>query len=478
MDLPPHFGEGGIKTPRKKMKIEISNHLAVTEIPAELSYAIREKLTMQNPKWIENDRRGFSNYQTPRLLRFYEQSSHGGLIVPRGFGMQLVGLCKAYSVRPKYDDRRRTLPDVEFGFDAQLRPYQDDAVRDMLKHPQGVLSSPTGSGKTVMGLKLVAERKQPCLVICHTRELLNQWIDRIESFLGVPRDEIGVIGGGKKKVGDRITVGLFQSLYKCAEEISPSFGHVVVDECHRTPSRTFTEAVQAFDAKYLTGLSATPWRRDRLSRLIFLYLGDICHQIEPGTLHDTGDVLKADVVTRQTDFRTSLDPSSQYSRMLSELCEDPSRNRLISADVVQETRNSDGICLVLSDRKSHCQTLQAMLADEFGTDAEVLTGDLPNKKRAEVIDRLNAGEIKVLISTTALLSEGFDCKGLSTLFMATPIKFSGRVIQCAGRVLRPAPGKSKAKIYDYADMNVGPLAGSARSRKRVYSQFQTCQPVK
>jgi len=454
-----------------EMKIKISNHLELSEIPADLSHEIREKLTLQNPKWIENEKRGFSNYQTPRFIRCYE-SFHGGFLVPRGFGRQLVNLCRAYNVTPTFDDQRRVLPEVEFTFSAQLRPYQTTAVGDMLKHTQGVLSSPTGSGKTIMALKLIAERKQPCLVICHTRELLNQWIDRIESFLGVPKDEIGIIGGGKKKIGDRITVALVQSLIKRTAEVSPFIGHLLVDECHRTPSRTFTEAVQAFDAKYLTGLSATAYRRDKLSRLIFLYLGDVCHQIEPGTLHETGDVLRAEIITRETDFRTGLDPSAEYSRMLSELCADAERNNLIASDVAQETRNGEGVCLVLSDRKSHCQTLQSILADDFKLSTDVLTGSLSTMKRAEIIERLNAGEIKILIATGQLIGEGFDCKGLSTIFLTTPIKFSGRVLQYIGRVLRPAPGKDKARVFDYIDVNVGALVASARARQRAYESIE------
>ncbi|MDD2389007.1 MAG: DEAD/DEAH box helicase [Desulfobacterales bacterium] len=452
------------------MKIRISNHLELAEIPDSLPHAIREKLTLTNPKWIENDRRGFSNYQTPRLLRFYTALSHGGLIVPRGFGRQLVNLCRAYGVSPIYVDQRRVLSEVDFTFSAQLRPYQTTAVQDMLKHTQGVLSAPTGSGKTIMALKIIAERRQPCLIVVHTRELLNQWRDRIVSFLGVPKDEIGIIGGGKKKIGGRITVGLVQSLYKCAAEVSDRFGHVVVDECHRTPSRTFTECVTSFDCKYLTGLSATCYRRDKLSRLIFLSLGDICHKIEPGTLQKTGDVLRAEIVTRETDFRTDLNPSVEYSKMLSELCADAERNNLIASDVARETRKAEGVCLVLSDRKTHCETLQSILADDFRTPSTVLTGGLSTKKRAEIIKQLNAGNIKVLISTTSLLSEGFDCQSLTTLFMATPIRFSGRVIQCAGRVLRPAPGKTKARVFDYIDTNIGPLRASATARRYTYEK--------
>ena len=93
-------------------------------------------------------------------------------------------------------------------------------------------------------------------------------------------------------------------------------------------------------------------------------------------------------------------------------------------------------------------------------------------KRAEIIERLNAGEIKILIATGQLIGEGFDCKGLSTIFLTTPIKFSGRVLQYIGRVLRPAPGKDKARVFDYIDVNVGALVASARARQRAYESIE------
>jgi superfamily II DNA or RNA helicase len=226
--------------------------------------------------------------------------------------------------------------------------------------------------------------------------------------------------------------------------------------------------VSAFDCRFMVGLSATPWRRDKLSRLIFWHLGDIRHQVDADQLVEAGAILQAEVVPRETDFRPFADPSTEYSRMLSELTEDPERNRLIASDIAREASNGGGICLALSDRKAHCEALQRILWEDFGTDAEVLTGDMPAGQRADLVERLNAGQVKVLVATGQLIGEGFDCKELSTLFLATPIRFSGRVLQYLGRVLRPAPGKETAKVYDYVDAHVGPLVAAAAARRRVY----------
>jgi superfamily II DNA or RNA helicase len=154
--------------------------------------------------------------------------------------------------------------------------------------------------------------------------------------------------------------------------------------------------------------------------------------------------------------------------MLAELTADDLRNRLIASDVAIEAEKTDGICLVLSDRKQHCETLRAILAFRHKIAAEVLTGDVDVGKRALVLKELADGNIKVLIATGQLLGEGFDCPNLSSLFLTTPIRFSGRVLQYIGRVLRPAPGKHQARIFDYVDEHVGVLKSAADARQNVY----------
>ncbi len=449
------------------MKIRITKHIYLNDIKGELYDSLIETFTIQNPKWIENVRMGRWNKGTPRYIKLYKKAS-GGLIIPRGYARQLILLCRRMKISYDIEDRRRMLPEINFQFKGQLKPFQEIAVKKMTAKDFGTLSAPTGSGKTVMALHILVKRKQSVLIVVHTKSLAFQWIERINEFLGVPEDEIGLIGAGKKKVGKKITVSLVQSLYKCADDVSKTIGFLIVDECHRTPSRTFTEAVSKFDSKYMLGLSATPWRRDKLSKLIFLYLGDVHHEVDQANLIKTGDVLSVDVVIRKTGFQPYFDPTTDYSRMLTELVTDDERNRLIAGDVAKEAFDTTGVCLVLSDRKKHCETLRAILRYRFKVSSEILTGDVPIEERKEIIKRLNNGEVKILVGTGQLVGEGFDCRNLSTLFLATPIKFSGRVVQYLGRVLRPAPGKDRARVFDYVDVNVGPLAAAARARLKVY----------
>ncbi len=455
------------------MKIVISNNLRLSEIPALLYQTLTERLTISNPKWIENERMGRWNRGTPKILRFYDRIKGGGLWIPRGFIRQLILICKRNGTEYEIIDKRHLIPEVDFTFKGTLKPFQEEAVNIMLSKDFGTLSAPTGSGKTVMALYLIAKRMQPALIIVHTKELATQWIERIETFLGIPGGEIGIIGAGKKIIGDKITVALVQSLYKCVDEVSLRTGHLIVDECHRTPSRTFSEAVTGFNSRYMLGLSATPWRRDNLTRLIFWHIGDVHHEIDKTGLIETGDVLPAEIVVRETDFDPFFDPVTEYSKMLSELTANDGRNHLIASDVAKEIKNGDGrCCLVLTDRKKHCETIKTLLKYRHKISSELLTGDVSDSERKDILDRLNSGEIKVLVATGQLIGEGFDCKNLSTLFIVTPIRFSGRVLQYLGRVLRPAPGKNKALVYDYVDLKVDILKAAASSRQKVYASWK------
>lgn len=455
------FGNGTIG-------ITIDRCLKLANAPDTLLDALAQRFQMVNPKWLENERMGRWNRGTEKMLRFYRRLGKTGIVIPRGYTRGLILALKQAQLDYTIHDRRRLLPEVALSFHGDLKPFQSTAVAQMGKRDFGTLSAPTGSGKTVIGLDLIARRRQPTLVVVHTKDLAFQWIQRIEQFLHIPAAEVGLIGAGKKTVGERITVALVQTLYRHSAEIVPRVGHIVVDECHRAPSRTFTEALTAFDCRYMLGLSATPWRRDQLSKLIFWYLGDLHHEVDQVQLEQKGHILKADVVVRPTAFEPWSDPVSDYSRMLTELTADDGRNRLIAADVAAEVHAGQGVCLVLSDRKKHCETLKAILRFSFKVDSDLLTGDLGDEARKAVLTRIQQGRVKVLIATGQLIGEGFDCPDLSTLFMATPIRFSGRVVQYLGRILRPAQGKARARVYDYVDQRVAPLAAAAKARQRVY----------
>jgi superfamily II DNA or RNA helicase len=454
----------------RNLKIILRNNLRLVDVPAGLHQFLIDTFTLQNPKWVDNVRMGRWNRGVPKFLKLYAKAPHDGLWIPRGYLRQLILRCRRKQLAFEIEDRRNFLPEAPLPFRGQLKPFQGTAVEKMLARDFGTLSAPTGSGKTVMALHIIAQRKQPALVIVHTKDLAHQWVERIETFLGLQAHAVGFIGGGKRTVGNHITVALVQSLYRCADEIAPRIGHVIVDECHRIPSRTFTEAVTEFDSRYMLGLSATPWRRDGLSKLIFWHLGDVHHEIDHTRLVAEGHILAAKVIVRETNFKPIQDPINAYSKMLSELTEDDERNRLIAQDVASALGQTHGTCLVLSDRKRHCETLQALLKFKHKVAVTCLTGDVPIDQRRQIIAQLNQGQVRVLVATGQLVGEGFDCKNLSTLFLATPIRFSGRLLQYLGRILRPSDDQTLARVYDYVDVHVDPLRAAYKARQRVYDR--------
>ena len=369
------------------MKITLTNHIDITGAPETLVRKIRDTFTIVNPVYLDNAKMGRWQGRTEHWLTFYENYPDR-LIIPRGAMGLVLFFCKELGIRPEVIDNRRTFPGVDFSFTGNLKGYQQFTMVNILDRDFGFLQAPTGSGKTVMALSTISERRQPTLIIVHSKELLNQWIERIEQFLGIPQEEIGIIGNGKRQIGDKITVGIVNSVYPIAKEIRVHIGHLVIDECHRCPSRTFIDAVTAFDCKFMLGLSATPYRRDGLTKLIGWHLGRKI-EVRQADLTEADIILDVEVIPRETMFRSFYDASEEYTRVLSELTEDADRNQLIAADVIREAANGGGICLVLTDRREHCNALAALIS-LCGVETAILTGEVSNGSRKAIVERLNS----------------------------------------------------------------------------------------
>ena len=447
--------------------IHVDNAIRIFEadLPLEAVQAIEADLTLPNPKWeqVETYSRSRRRNFQPEFIRYYNRKS-GVLLMPRGYIHTLRSRMKGlhYTIV----DKTRLLPSVHFSFKTHLHPYQFSAVKDVIGRRFGVLEAPPGAGKTVMALAVIAQRKQPALVIVHTKELMYQWHKRSYEFLGIPLDEIGLIGDGNSRIGDRLTIAIINSLYKVIDDVKPVIGHLVVDECHHTPARTFTEAVSLFDSTFMLGLSATPYRRDKLTKIIYFYLGDRAHQIHSHELQAIEKIMRAKLIVRHTNCAYYFD-ADEYQYMISALVNDVRRNKLIVEDVVNRVITPEsGIALVISDRVAHCEELFNAITGR-GVKACLLTGSVQVKERTRIVEELNRNQAQVLVATAQLIGEGFDLKQLSSIFLATPIKFTGRVKQYIGRILRVSEGKEDAFIFDYLDTN-GMLKNSFASRMSAY----------
>ncbi|HPR04768.1 MAG TPA: DEAD/DEAH box helicase family protein, partial [Deltaproteobacteria bacterium] len=282
--------------------VHVDNLIRILEadLPEAVVQAIEADLTLPNPKWeqVETYSRSRRRNFQPEFIRYYKRKS-GVLLMPRGYIRTLRH--RLGTVPFTIVDKTRTRDPVDFGFRARLHPYQAAALRDIASRRFGVLEAPPGAGKTVIALSAIGLRKQPALVIVHTKELLYQWQKRACEFLDMRSDEVGLIGDGHRRIGERLTVALINSLYRAIDEVRPAVGHLVVDECHHVPARTFTDAVGLFDSTYMLGLSATPYRRDKLTRIIYFYLGDRVHEIRPTELQAMKRIMRARLIVRHTN---------------------------------------------------------------------------------------------------------------------------------------------------------------------------------
>ncbi|MEE4241901.1 MAG: DEAD/DEAH box helicase [Desulfopila sp.] len=445
----------------KDIVLTVSNDCLLENIPLEFERILKKELTIDNPRYIAAKRYGrWVGSKLQAQLKYYEQVPTG-LRFPRGFSNQAVLLCRDHlQISPRIRDKRRLLPARSFSFSGELRAYQEKAVAEIGARSFGVLEAGTGSGKTIMALALVAQRCQPVLVVVHTKELLYQWRDRIEEFLGI---RPGLIGDGHRQV-EVVTVAIVNSARKMVDELVPLFGHLIVDECHRVPAALFTDVVSAFDCHYLLGLSATAFRSDdQTTRLIYFYMGDPVHKVDQGMLAASGAIVQPKILVKKTAFDYPY--RGDYQALITALTSHQGRNRQILEDIAVVVREGDsGTTLVVSDRISHCEVFAEALQKK-GFRVALLTGQTGTDQRGRLVEEVQKGEVQVLVATLQLIGEGFDCPGLSTLFLTTPITFEGRLVQIIGRIMRPAKDK-QPRVFDYLDHNVSALRKSANLRHK------------
>jgi hypothetical protein len=219
----------------ENLELVLGNEIFIAK--ETLSPQLRNRLirlaAFQNPEFYKAQAMRLPTYDKPRVVACAnDYPRHIGL--PRGC---LDDLCKLLSdLKIKYtvrDEREFGAP-LLITFQGELRQDQKIAAEAMLAHDTGVLSATTAFGKTVVAAWLIAKRAVNTLVLVHRRQLQEQWIDRLSTFLGLPAREIGRVGGGRKKPTGIIDVAVIQSMVRkgLVNDSVGNYGHVIVDECH------------------------------------------------------------------------------------------------------------------------------------------------------------------------------------------------------------------------------------------------------
>ena len=450
-----------------KLTIILKNQIILDkrQINKDLTKFLKSNLNFINSEYIIKQKIGRSVYGVQKFFNLIKESKET-IMVPRGFLNQLVKFFNENKINFKVIDERNKLGSLVFNSKIKLSSIQEQVIDICENKQEGVIVAPPGFGKTIIGIELIARKCQPALILVHRKQIYDQWIERIQDFLGLAKKDIGQISANKKKVSKFVTVAMIQSLIRFPDlkALSESFGTILIDECHHIPAKSFRKAVVNFNPYYIFGLTATPKRKYNDEKLIFLYIGNIICNTDNINQVTTG-LFEEDIQLniRDTNLYFPYDNKTDDFQLLSKVIVfDSDRNRLIAEDIKKELVSGKKI-LVLTERKEHVEVLNIYL--KSACEVITITGDDSKSLRKMKMKQIESGDFQVLITTGQLLGEGLDTDNLSSIFLVYPFAFEGKLIQYIGRILR---SKGRKAIYDYRDKEIEFLLKQYKKRERYY----------
>ena len=436
------------------MSVTVSNVITIDHPSRELLSWCTQNLRIRNPDYDKKVRMHFWVGNTPEWLYLYE--IHGEqLVLPFGTFRNIIPMIDINDTKMDFPVSER----IDYGCKIPLYDYQEKAVEEAYWKHYGILQSAAGSGKTQMGIALIAKLGKRALWLTHTKDLLLQSKERARQYMGGAL--LGTITEGKVDIGAGITFATVQTM--CNLDLTQykyMWDVIIVDECHRvagTPTAVsqFSKVLSSLAAKHKYGLSATVHRSDGLIKATFALLGDVIYTVPAEAVADK--IMKVGIDPVPTGIRISracmnTDGTLNYAKLIGYLAESEERNKLI-VDCI--TANRDNPSLILSDRLGHLETLMAMLPAEMREDAVMVSGKMTTKKgkaeREQAIADMRAGEKRYLFATYSLAKEGLDIPCLERLYMATPQKDYAVITQAIGRIARTSRGKADPVCYDFVD---------------------------
>ncbi len=452
------------KKDNSKLSITLQKNIRIQRdgLTTLLINFLKDELNFANSEFFIKKKSGKNTFGTERYFKSVEETENE-VILPRGFIGKLLRFCKEQNLEFDFQDNRKPKEEIQYSFNANLRNHQEKVIDTVSKKDFGVIVAPPGSGKTVMGLKIIAGKKQPALILVHRKQLLEQWQERVQAFLGIPKHEIGIIGKGKAKIGKQITIATIQSLPKQIEQIQNQFGTILVDECHHIPAETFRNTIEKLNTFYLYGLTATPFRKYNDDKLIFAFLGDIISEVQSNEIEN---FKHAQIIVRNTDLDVPFNSKTDNFETLSKiLVHDSERNKLILNDIKSELSKGKRIAII-TERKEHIDTLYLFLKQSY--EVITLSGDDSETNRKSKWQTLHQGNFQILITTGQYFGEGSDLSNISSLFLVYPFSFKGKLIQYIGRVQR---SEINPTIYDYRDIKIDYLNKLFLKRNTYYRQI-------
>ncbi len=459
----------------EKIDLVIGNEIFIEK--NILSPSLRNRLirlaAFQNPEFYKAQAMRLPVYQIPRVIGCaHDYSHHIGL--PRGCLNDICQLFSDLKIKFTIQDELYLGEPLITNFCGHLRPEQETAVQAMMKSDIGVLSATTAFGKTVVAAWLIAQRKVNTLVLVHRKQLQEQWIERLLTFLDLPKTAIGRIGGGRKKPTGLCDVALIQSLVRgdVVDDQIAQYGHLIVDECHHLPADNFEKLIRLAKAKYITGLTATLKRKDGRHPMITMRCGPVSYQVNAKE-QAANQPFEHAVLVRPTAFQF-IKPRNenlriQFQDLYNELIKDEMRNELICSDVIQAVQVGRSP-IILTERNEHLDNLFQKLSCMV-KNLIVLRGGMSSRELNQAIMQLTnipEQEERVILATGKFIGEGFDDARLDTLFLTLPVSWQGTIAQYVGRLHRLYDLKKEVQVYDYADFSVPMLERMFNRRCKAY----------
>jgi superfamily II DNA or RNA helicase len=450
------------------LTVTFANFLYIDKaaMPQSLANRLIRLAAFQNPEFHKAQAMRLSVWDKPRVIGCAENYPQH-IALPRGCLEAAKHLLRDNGIRCDLRDERCPGEAIDVRFVGSLRPDQAAAVDGMLPHDTGVLCAPTAFGKTVTAAAIVARRGVNALVLVHRTELLHQWQERLQAFLGADNSVVGTVGGGKARPTGKIDIAVMQSLSRL-HEVNPlveNYGHVIIDECHHIGAASFDAILKRTKAKFVLGLTATPIRRDGLHPIIFMQCGPVRHT----AAQPVGAPRELEVVAQERHAAIDLPPEAGIQEVFRQIASDSARTEAIAVQVRNVYAQGRKV-LVLTERTQHLEAIQTALGIA-PLSTFVLHGRLSKKQRTALIEELNAlppDAPRILLATGKLVGEGFDHPPLDTLVLAMPVSWKGTLQQYAGRLHREHATKRDVRIIDFVDCGHPALLRMWGKRQRGY----------
>jgi superfamily II DNA or RNA helicase len=354
---------------------------------------------------------------------------------------------------------------VKYKFTGKPRPKQKEIINKTIKHIEeksgGLICAGCGVGKTFMGLYIAHHFKVKTLIIVHKTFLLNQWIERINEFSNA---KVGIIQQNKIDIeGKDFVVGMLQSIAKekYDEDIFMDFGMVIFDEAHHAPSEYFSKALPIINCKKSLALSATPKRSDRMEKVLFWYLGEICYKAPPNKNDNVNvDIYTYDVNHKKFNEAYMKNGDVNRPRTINRIVKIKKRNKFIIERLFKIMEEKGRQVLILSDRIEHLEKLKEMIDEDNRYTCDYYIGGKSQKKLDE------AAKAQILLGSYGMASEGLDIPSLNTLMMVTPRR---EVEQSVGRIIRKSHSV-KPLIVDIVDQ-LPCFSKQGFHRRRLYKRL-------